>query len=98
MMVIVSITPTRVEADSRTFKQAASFARFGYTSIVVEGERSHLDKERLPFELRTIEVRESLSRKILKRLRRRSAAATAQSVVDEASVKADESQRVEKNR
>ena len=54
---IVSITPLAVERDSRTFKQAASVARFGYTSIVVEGERSNLDRANLPFELLSLEDR-----------------------------------------
>jgi len=54
---IVSITPLAVERDSRTFKQAASMARFGYTSIVVEGERSNLDRANLPFELLSLEDR-----------------------------------------
>jgi len=51
---IVSLTPTRIQADSRSFKIAASIARFGYRSIVVEGDRSCIDKARLPFELRSI--------------------------------------------
>jgi glycosyltransferase involved in cell wall biosynthesis len=54
MKTLVSITPIRVEADSRTFKQAASVARFGYKSIVVEGEPSGCGVTGLPFELRTI--------------------------------------------
>ena len=48
---IVSITPINVAADSRTFKIAASFTRFGYRSIVLEGGRSDLDLRSLPFEL-----------------------------------------------
>jgi glycosyltransferase involved in cell wall biosynthesis len=59
MQTVVSITPIRVEADSRTFKQAASVARFGYRSIVVEGERSDFDSSELPFELCTIATRRS---------------------------------------
>jgi glycosyltransferase involved in cell wall biosynthesis len=51
---IVSITPLKVQADSRTFKQATSVARFGYTSIVVEGYKSDFDGATLPFQLRTI--------------------------------------------
>ena len=51
---IVSLTPTRIQADSRSFKIAASIARFGYRSIVVEGDKSCIDKARLPFELRSI--------------------------------------------
>jgi len=54
MNTIVSITPTRLEADSRTYKIAASFRRFGFVSIVVEGQPSALDPSALPFELRTI--------------------------------------------
>ncbi|MDQ7779190.1 MAG: hypothetical protein RDV41_05720, partial [Planctomycetota bacterium] len=53
MQTIVSLTPLSVESDSRTFKQAASAARFGYRSIVVEGEPSRLPCTDLPFELRT---------------------------------------------
>jgi glycosyltransferase involved in cell wall biosynthesis len=50
---IVSVTPLAVEADSRTFKEAASFARFGYRSVVVEGGWSSFDRADLPFELRS---------------------------------------------
>jgi glycosyltransferase involved in cell wall biosynthesis len=48
---IVSLTPLRIEADSRTYRQAASFARLGYRSIVVEREASGLDPADLPFTL-----------------------------------------------
>lgn len=58
MKTIISITPTGVEKDSRTFKQAASVARFGYNSIVVEAEASHLHRECLPFELRSLHIQE----------------------------------------
>ena len=51
MKTIVSVTPLQVSADSRTFKIAASFARFGYRSIVVEGVQSGLDPAGLPFTL-----------------------------------------------
>ncbi|MBE7555388.1 MAG: glycosyltransferase [Anaerolineales bacterium] len=51
---IVSITPLKVQADSRTFKQAASVARFGYTSIVVEGMESNFNGITLPFKLCTV--------------------------------------------
>lgn len=54
MRAIVSVAPTKVEADSRTFKQAASIARFGYASIVVEGRRSDFKGMSLPFELHSI--------------------------------------------
>jgi glycosyltransferase involved in cell wall biosynthesis len=33
----VSLTPVALEADSRALKIAASFARFGYRSVVIEG-------------------------------------------------------------
>ncbi|MCL4296059.1 MAG: glycosyltransferase [Anaerolineae bacterium] len=52
--IIVSITPLKVQADSRTFKQAASVARFGYTSIVVEGMESNFNGVTLPFKLCTV--------------------------------------------
>jgi glycosyltransferase involved in cell wall biosynthesis len=48
---VVSITPVSVQADSRTFKQAASIARFGYESVVVEGEPSTVAASSLPFGL-----------------------------------------------
>jgi glycosyltransferase involved in cell wall biosynthesis len=51
MKSIISITPLAIERDSRTYKIAASFTRFGYRSIVVEGIPSNLDKTSLPFEL-----------------------------------------------
>lgn len=35
---IVSVTPMAVSCDSRTFKIAASIGRFGFESVVVEGE------------------------------------------------------------
>ena len=54
MKTIVSITPIAVERDSRTFKQAASMAAFGYRSIVVEAEPSRSLAGALPFELVTI--------------------------------------------
>jgi glycosyltransferase involved in cell wall biosynthesis len=50
---VVSVTPLAIERDSRTLKQAASLARAGYRSIVIEGERSRLDLGELSFELRT---------------------------------------------
>lgn len=55
MKTIVSISPVKVEADSRTFKQAASITSFGYTSIVVEGQRSTLERKSLPFQLYSLE-------------------------------------------
>jgi glycosyltransferase involved in cell wall biosynthesis len=51
---IVSITEIKAGADSRSFKIAASFTRFGYTSILVEGSRSRIDSARLPFRLVTV--------------------------------------------
>jgi hypothetical protein len=51
---IVSITPIAVERDSRTFKAAASMARLGYRSIVVEAEPSMRLRNGLPFELITV--------------------------------------------
>lgn len=54
MLEIVSITPLAVERDSRTFKQAASVARLGYRSVVLEGDTSHLDARDLPFELKSL--------------------------------------------
>jgi glycosyltransferase involved in cell wall biosynthesis len=54
MKTIVSITPIAVQRDSRTFKQAASMARLGYRSIVVEAEPSRSLDGGLPFELVTL--------------------------------------------
>ncbi len=54
MKMIVSITPIAVASDSRTYKMAASFSRFGYKSIVVEGLRSNFHSNDLPFELRDV--------------------------------------------
>ena len=51
MTTIVSVTPLRVQEDSRTFKIAASFATFGHESVVVEGQPSSLDRAELPFRL-----------------------------------------------
>ena len=54
-ITIVSVTPIKAEADSRSYKIAASFSRFGYRSILVEGQKSdRLMDKRLPFELVTI--------------------------------------------
>src|SRR5262247_3748336 len=54
LQTIVSVTPLRVQTDSRTFKQAASVARFGYVSVAVEGYKSDFVTEFLPFHLHTI--------------------------------------------
>lgn len=51
---IVSITLNAVAHDTRAFKVAASFARFGYESVVLEGAPSELDRDRLPFRLTTL--------------------------------------------
>lgn len=51
---VVSVTPLAVERDSRTFKVAASMARLGYRSIVVEAEPSASLRDGLPFELITV--------------------------------------------
>jgi glycosyl transferase family 4/glycosyl transferase family 1 len=59
MTRIVSLTPLAVERDSRTFKQAASMARLGYESIVVEAEPSEVDRDHLPFELITVDPPET---------------------------------------
>jgi glycosyltransferase involved in cell wall biosynthesis len=56
MKQVVSITPIAVERDSRTFKQAASMARLGYRSTVVEAEPSRSLSGALPFELVSIGV------------------------------------------
>lgn len=68
MATVVSLTPLPVQVDSRTFKQAASFARLGHRSVVVEGSRSSLDRSGLPFELRSPEAAESLEPLLLSRL------------------------------
>ena len=49
--LVVSLTPLAVEHDSRTYKQAASVARLGYRSVVVEGGMSRGLRHPLPFEL-----------------------------------------------
>lgn len=54
MKTVVSITPIAVERDSRTFKQAASMARLGHRSIVVEAEPSGSLFGSPPFELVSI--------------------------------------------
>jgi glycosyltransferase involved in cell wall biosynthesis len=55
--VVVSVTPIAVIRDTRTFKEAASYARLGYRSIVIECEESDVDRNDLPFELRTVRLR-----------------------------------------
>jgi glycosyltransferase involved in cell wall biosynthesis len=56
MKRIVSLTPSSVERDSRTFKQAASMARFGYASHVVEGRPSGFVGDGLAFTLEPAEA------------------------------------------
>jgi hypothetical protein len=56
MTRIVSLTPLAVQRDSRSFKQAASVARFGYESVLLEGEPSDVDRDALPFVLRTAKL------------------------------------------
>jgi glycosyltransferase involved in cell wall biosynthesis len=51
MTRVVSVTSISVERDSRTYKFAASAARLGYESIVVEGETSAGIGREAPFEL-----------------------------------------------
>ncbi len=51
MTRIVSLTPSRVERDTRTFKEATSFARHRHESIVVEAAASDLVAANLPFRL-----------------------------------------------
>jgi glycosyltransferase involved in cell wall biosynthesis len=52
--MVVTVTPLAVEKDSRTFKQAASISRFGYMSLVFEGQGSELELTILPFTLQSI--------------------------------------------
>lgn len=51
MARVVTITSIAVERDSRTYKFAASVARLGHDSVVVEGQRSAALPDQLPFEL-----------------------------------------------
>jgi glycosyltransferase involved in cell wall biosynthesis len=51
MKRIVSLTPSSVARDSRTFKQAASMTRLGYDSHVFEQVPSTVPAEGLPFTL-----------------------------------------------
>ena len=54
MRRVVSLTPMAADRDSRTFKQAASMARMGFESVLVEDQKSRLERGRLPFALRTV--------------------------------------------
>lgn len=49
MSRIVSVTPTPVEREARTFKEAATFSRHGHTSIVVEAQPGSEPVDGLPF-------------------------------------------------
>ena len=51
MARVVSVTSIAVQRDSRTFKFAASVARLGHESVVVEGEPSTMLDRELPFKL-----------------------------------------------
>ena len=51
MSRVVTVTSIALERDSRSLKFAASAARLGHESIVVEGERSTLLADDLPIEL-----------------------------------------------
>jgi glycosyltransferase involved in cell wall biosynthesis len=48
---IVTLTPIAVTRDSRTFRQAASVARLGFRSVVIEGVPSGAAAAGAPFEL-----------------------------------------------
>jgi glycosyltransferase involved in cell wall biosynthesis len=51
---IVSLTPSRVIRDSRTFKEATSFAHHGIDSVVVEGQPSGTDLGHVPFSVHDV--------------------------------------------
>ena len=51
MTRIVSLTPSRIERDTRTFKEATSFARHGFDSVVVEALASDLASDKLAFRI-----------------------------------------------
>ncbi|MBL4844268.1 MAG: hypothetical protein JKY65_01970 [Planctomycetes bacterium] len=53
---VVTVTPLAVERDSRTYKQAASLERFGFTSVLCEGQPSNFNGQELPFDLRILEA------------------------------------------
>lgn len=78
----MTLTPVALERDARTFKHAASLARLGYESVVVEGRRSASLEGPLPFELLTSDSSEQAPRArrlggVLARPRARIAAAFA---------------------
>ena len=60
MTRIVSVTPTAVERDSRTFKHAASLAQLGYESVALEGLPSQMRSAELPFALVSMDLRREL--------------------------------------
>jgi glycosyltransferase involved in cell wall biosynthesis len=61
-MRIVSVTPASLDGDSRTLKEATSFARMGHESVVVEAVRSARPPDDVPFSLVTLRsVGESLA-------------------------------------
>jgi glycosyltransferase involved in cell wall biosynthesis len=51
---VVSLTPARLERDSRTLKEATTIARLGHRSTVVEAQGSHDDFSAAPFALVTL--------------------------------------------
>ncbi|MHB2168617.1 glycosyltransferase [Alsobacter sp. R-9] len=51
---VVSLTPNSLTSDSRTLKQAVTFARLGARSVVIEGRPSGQDFGRLGLEVRSI--------------------------------------------
>jgi len=62
MSRVVSLTPSRLDRDSRTLKQASSVARLGHESVVVEAVKSAEDPTDAPFEVVTLRsVGESLA-------------------------------------
>ena len=50
-LTAVSVTPLRLAHDSRAYRAALSFKRFGWHSVVVEAEPSVIDRADLPFSL-----------------------------------------------
>ncbi len=54
MSRVVSLTPARLERDSRTLKEATTIARLGHRSTVVEAQRSAQPFAGAPFELLTV--------------------------------------------
>jgi glycosyltransferase involved in cell wall biosynthesis len=51
---VVSLTPTALSRDSRALKAAASYARFGFVSMVIEGAASERSFEELGIRLKAI--------------------------------------------